>query len=294
MRLASLLLLCVALPAMGQSLAPSVPTKVLVTITDKSGYPPEVDLRDRLEIREDHILQKIDSILPASEMPIHVAIFMDESGRFATYKNQEQSAINTFLGHFVRNGVDKPYLLAFGKGASSMNSIRDYSDYKAARSNNRVASGEAVLDGMKTFVDALNKSFGEKFPDRRAVIIFSNGGAEISLDELPRLLDYAVANHLTIYEVDTDWAQRSGFSGSTIRDLIENTGGTIELPGNVAQFGDALNAMGANIRNQYEITYETTHPDGKLHALSVRALDKNLIVRAPEKHMSPIPSTAVQ
>ncbi|MGZ4790135.1 MAG: hypothetical protein ACXVZX_16570 [Terriglobales bacterium] len=222
-------LLCFGLSAAAQVPA-SAPTKILVTITEKSGYPPEVELKDRIEVREDKILQKIDSIQPASAIPIHVAIFMDESGRFSQYKNDEKKAVDVFLQHFVRTGVDKPYLLSFGQGVSSMNSIRDYADYRAARSNNQVGSAEAILAGMASFVNALNQSFGEKFPDRRAVIIFSNGGAEVSLDELPRVRGYAVANRITVFEVDTDWSQRSGFSRSAIRDLIEDTGGTIERP----------------------------------------------------------------
>ncbi|HVZ17025.1 MAG TPA: hypothetical protein VG897_07905, partial [Terriglobales bacterium] len=263
------ILLCFVLPGFGQAPV-SAPTKVLVTITDKSGYPPEVELKDRIEIREDKILQKIESVLPASAVPIHVAIFMDESGRFAQYKNDEKKAVDVFLQHFVRNGVDKPYLLSFGQGATSMNSIRDYADYRAARNNNRVAAGENLLAGMVAFVNTLNQSFGEKFPDRRAVIIFSNGGAQVSIDELPRVRDYAVANRIAVFEVDTDRSQR--FSQSTIRDIVEDTGGTIERPNNVAQFGDALNQMGKNISDQYEVTYDSTHPDGKMHSISIRSL----------------------
>lgn len=266
----------------------AVPTRVLVTITDKSGYPPEVDLKDRLGVREDNILQKIDDVKPAADIPIHLAIFMDESGRFAQYKNDEQQAATAFLERFVRKGVDKPYMLAFGQGTSSMNSIHDYADYKAARSNINVASGEAILDGMQAFVGAVNKQFGEKFPDRRAVIIFSNGGAQVSVDELERLRNYALANRITLYEVDTDWTQRANYFGSATSELIESTGGSIERPNNVKQFADSLNQMGAHIRNQYEVTYETTHPDGKLHSLKIRALDKNLVVQGPTSHLSPL------
>ncbi|MGZ4790136.1 MAG: hypothetical protein ACXVZX_16575 [Terriglobales bacterium] len=45
--------------------------------------------------------------------------------------------------------------------------------------------------------------------------------------------------------------------------------------------------MGKDISDQYEVTYDSTHPDGKEHYIAVRGLDESLVVRGPERHVTP-------
>lgn len=259
--------------------------QVLVSITNKAGYPPEVELRERLQVTADKQLAKIVSVEPASDLPVHIAILIDRSGRTQTYKHQEDEQARAFLTRFVRNERDKPFMLDFAGGQPSLTSVRDYADFQAAISRRSNLSGGNVLNALKSYVGELESSFGEKFPARRSAVIFSNGGATIGKDFLPQLRQYALSNRLTVFILDTDWTWRiHGFeqiSTGINRELAEDTGGTWDEPHSTGQYTDALNRVGAVIRNQYVVTFETQKADSKLHSLEVRALDPSLVLHAP-------------
>lgn len=269
--------------------------KVLVSITNKEGYPPEIELKDRLQIMQDKQLAKIVSVEPASDLPVYIAVMIDRSGRLTQQVNQEQQASTAFLDRFVRPGVDRPFMMNVAEGAPNITSVRDYADFRAAVSRRRNLSGDSVLNGLKSYVGTVGKMYGEKFPARRAVILFSNGGTQIGQDFLPKLREYVIANKITMFVVNTDWTWRFFGMNSTglLQEFAEDTGGTYEDPTtsnsrtvNLQELPDILNHMGAVIRNQQEITFESNKSDGKLHSLNVQALDASLVLHAPRYILS--------
>jgi len=73
-----------------------------------------------------------------------------------------------------------------------------------------------------------------------------------------------------------------------VQEFAEDTGGTFEDPSrsnsrnvDTRELADILNHMGAVIRNQNELTFETAKADGKMHSLNIRALDTSLVLHAP-------------
>jgi len=280
----------IAMAEQGSSL-----TKVLVSITNKEGYPPEVELKDRLQVMQDKQLVKVVSVEPASDQPVYIAVMIDRSGRLTQQVNQEQQASTAFLDRFVRPGVDRPFMMNVAEGAPNITSVHDYADFKAAMSRRRNVSGDSILNGLKSYIETVGKIFGEKFPARRAVILFSNGGTQIGQDFLPKLREYVIANKITMFVVNTDWTWRFFGMNSTglLQEFAEDTGGTYEDPTtsnsrtvNLQELPDILNHMGAVIRSQQEITFESNKADNKLHSLNVQALDTSLVLHAPRYTMA--------
>jgi hypothetical protein len=293
-RLLGKVLLLLLFTGIGAAQQPVVTGKVLVSITNKAGYPPEVELRDRLQVALDKQPAKILSLESASDLPVHIAVIIDRSGPPSQLRNQEQQAATAFLNRFVRPGVDRPFMLDVATGAPNLTSVRDYAEFRAAVSRRRNVSGDSVLEGLQSYVQTLGKMYGENFPGRRAVILFANGGTQIGQDFLPKLREYVIINKITVFVINTDWTWRYfGMNSSGLmQEFAEDTGGTYEDPTtsttrtvNLQQLPDILNHVGALIRNQQEITFENAKPDGKLHSLNVQSMDATLVLHAPHYYI---------
>jgi hypothetical protein len=274
--------------------APAGPiSSVLVSITNKAGYPPEVEMRDRLQVTANKQLAKVVSAEPAFDMQVHVAVLIDKSGRPTQLVQREQEAATAFLNRFARPDTDKTFMMDLAQGQPNLTTFRDYTDVQAALSRRSNVAGDVVLEGLKSYVEEVEKRYGTKFPARRAVILFSNGGTQIGQDLLPKVREYAIRNRIALFVVNTDWTWRvlGTNSPSLMKELAEDTGGTFEeppggatqrAPVNDKQFPDILNHMGAVIRNQYELKYQMFKTESKIYPLDVRALDAGLVLHGPK------------
>jgi hypothetical protein len=268
--------------------------KVLVSITDKQGYAPEIELRDRLQITLDKQSVKVVSVKPATDLPVHIAIMIDKSGRTTQLINQEQEAATAFLNRFARPELDRPFTMNVAEGAPNMTTSRNYADFRAALSRHGNLSGESVINGLKSYMETVTKMYGEKFPARRAAILFSNGGTQVGQDFIPKLREFVISNKITFFIVNTDWTGRyfGMNSAGLLQEIAEDTGGTYEdvtnfnsRSVNLDQLPDILNHLGAVIRNQQEITFEAVNPGDKLHSLNVHTAAPTLVLHAPRYYM---------
>ena len=48
-------------------------------------------------------------------------------------------------------------MISVAKGKPNMSTIRNYADYRAALANRRNLSGDAVLDGLKSYIETVRK-----------------------------------------------------------------------------------------------------------------------------------------
>ncbi len=289
MRFCSLpLLILVALVPFGIAQPRPVST-ALVSITNKAGYPPEVELRERLQVTANRQLAKIDSVEPAGEMQVHIAVLIDRSGRPSVVTTSEQEVATAFLNRFVRPDADHAFMMDVAEGQPNLLATRNYTDYQAAASRRNNVAGDVVLEALKSYVEEVEKRFGTKFPARRAVILFSNGGTQVGRDFLPKIREYLIKNRITLFVVNMDWTWRViGINTAALmKELAEDTGGTFEEPNapgqqaNRAEFNDILNHMGAVIRNQFVVSYEPQASAPEVYSLDVRALDPGLVLHAP-------------
>lgn len=291
--LAFVIVVLLAAAAMAQ---PQPASTVLVTVTNKAGYPPEVELRERLQVTANKQLTKLVSVEPAVDLPVHLAVVIDKSGRPSVVTESEQEAATAFLNRFTRS-LDQAFMMNIAEGQPNLLTIRNYADYRAAASRRNNVAGDVVLDGLKAYVDEVEKRYGTKFPARRAVILFSNGGTQIGQDFLPKIREFVIRNRITLFVVNMDWTWRViGINTAALmKELAEDSGGTFEEPNavgqqaNRAEFADILNHMGAVIRNQFAVTYEPLAPVPKLYPLDVRALDAGLVLHAPRYAVSAKP-----
>src|SRR3954470_4872740 len=126
-----LLLFALASMAMAQQATPST---VLVSITDKAGYPPEEELRERLQVTAGKQLAKVVSVEPAFDMQVHIAVLIDKSGRPSIVTASEQEAATGFLNRFARPNIDRAFMMNVAEGQPNLLTIRNYADYRAAAS----------------------------------------------------------------------------------------------------------------------------------------------------------------
>src|SRR3954471_7285712 len=147
----TLLLLIVAAISSAQEPAAGPTTSVLVSITNKEGYPPEVEMRDRLQVTADKQLAKVVSAEPAIEMPVHVAVLIDKSGRPTQLVQREQEAATAFLNRFARPETDRAFMMDVAQGQPNLTTIRNSTDLRAALSRRSNVAGDVVLDGLKSY-----------------------------------------------------------------------------------------------------------------------------------------------
>lgn len=251
------------------------------TVTDRYGRLIPGLRQEDFSVEEDGKKQDILHFSSDNQLPLTLAILVDESPSVETVFDEEKRTVVKFLNSNL-GSADLALLIGFDESVTLM---QDFTEDRR-----RLAAG---LRGLKIGVgtalyDAVYLAAHEKLQHeagRKAIILISDGDDTASK---LRFSDALVAVHgsdAVVYSIfnrsadsDSDYDADPG----TLRKLSKDTGGEMFALEKNSDFDVILAKIGQSLRSQYSIGYRSTNAahDGKFRRIRIAANDHSLKVRA--------------
>jgi VWFA-related protein len=261
-----------------------VQVPLLVTVTDSAGRLIGELNKDSFRIYEGSRLQRIDSFSRDSNLPLSIALLIDQSSSAVDKLEFERTAAREFFANTVKSGKDRAMLIGF---ASDSNMLSDFTDdpAKFAMGLERLEAGggTAIYDAL--FLAAQQKLAREEGERRKVIILISDGDDTASRYTLPQALTTVQKNDVLIYAISinrlagvkSDERERGD---KAIRQMVDETGGRAYYPTKISELSAEFKKIEEELRSQYVLAYTPTNPfDGTYRKLRVDMVDKKLKAR---------------
>jgi Ca-activated chloride channel homolog len=246
------------------------------TVRDRGGHLVS-DLRERdFEVYEDRVQQSI-RLFRHEDIPVTVGLVIDHSGSMGPKLPHVIEAARTFARS--SNPEDRMFVVNFNEkvtlGLPDAKSFTNSADELeqaiwATRASGQTALYDAVVEGL-----ARSTAGG---PQKKVLIVISDGGDNASAHSLPEVLKSASQSSAAIYTVGIFDEEDSDRNPDVLRRLARATGGEAFFPNRIPEVVAVCERIARDIRNQYTIGYvsSSSAPPGALRAIRVAA-------RAPGK-----------
>ena len=276
---------------------PARPVTVPVTIRVRESKPErEVQVVDFM-VREDSEMQDILSIRRPTEVPITLALLIQDD--LVSSVATDARKLADFIAHlpigsrvmvgYIRSGsldVRRKFTNELQKAAS------------AVRPPLSLASA-APFNPYVEIIEAL-KRFDSQPAGRRAIIVVSDGldiargidsaSPSQSLD-LEQAIREAQRRAVPVYSIYAPSAALDlggnqllvGYAQSSLQNLSDDTGGRAYFQGTGApvSFEPYLKEIDTSLSRQLAVTYLSTHPGKGFHRLDIKSVDRNVELRHP-------------
>lgn len=284
--------------APGQISTVTVNVRLPISVSDSKTGRFVVDLKQQdFEILEDREVQKIESFLPQTEMPLDIAVLMDTSNSVKPKLKFEKDAAVSFLQTMLTSRRDRALFATFDSQIELHQDFTNRLDLLTRAIDKVKAQGETRL------YDAVYQVCEEKMfaspGRRRAIVIISDGEDTISEKELRDAIDIAQRSETVIFVISTKAGGFFGVQAGTvdrqedkdIKRLAEDTGGRAFFTAEVIELERSFTRIAIELRSQYILSYSPVNEkfDGKFRTIEVRLPNhKDYRIRA-KKGYSAIP-----
>lgn len=282
----------------GQISTVTVNVRLPITVSDSKTSRFVVDLKQQdFEILEDREVQKIESFLSQTELPLDIAVLMDTSNSVKPKLKFEKDAAVSFLQTMLTSRRDRALFATFDSQVELHQDFTNRLDLLTKSIDRVKAQGETRL------YDAVYQICEEKMSAltgrRRAIVIISDGEDTISEKELGEAIDIAQRTETVIFVISTKAGGFFGVQAGTvdrqedkdIKRLAEDTGGRAFFTAEVIELERSFTRIAIELRSQYILSYSPTNErfDGKFRTIEVRLPNyKNYRIRA-KKGYSALP-----
>jgi Ca-activated chloride channel family protein len=232
---------------------------------------------DQFEVMEDGRRQKV-AFFTETGTALNVAIVIDSSGSMDTAIATAQEAASAFA-HNLRPG-DRGAVIDFDT------QVRILQPFTGDVEQLDRAIRSTVADGRTALYDAVHAALGEldalpapdpEKPDRRAIVLLSDGEDTSSRIEFNELLALANRSATAIYTVglserDDDGRPIRIQAEFALRQLALQTGGRAFFPTHARQLPAVYHAISAELASQYSLAYASSNKrrDGQWRSISIR------------------------
>lgn len=265
--------------APGQISSVTVNVRLPITVSDSKTGRFIVDLKQQdFEILEDNEIQKIESFLPQTELPLDIAVLMDTSNSVKPKLKFEKDAAVSFLQTMLTSRRDRALFATFDSQIELHQDFTNRLDLLTKAIDSVKAQGETRL------YDAVYQVCEEKMTAspgrRRAIVIISDGEDTISEKELKDAIDLAQRTETVVFVISTKAGGFFGVQAGTvdrqedkdIKRLAEDTGGRAFFTAAVIELERSFTRIAIELRSQYIISYSPSNErfDGKFRTIEVR------------------------
>ncbi len=222
-----------------------------VVVTDRKGHFVPGLNADDFRVLELGVPQEL-SFFTASRTPVTVVVLLDGSASVRSNMRSVQKAANRFIEKLAR---DDRALIGFF--------------------HERVVFGPRFTDDMKEhsamikrmrpqrsthLYDALVESFEklEPVPNRKALLVFSDGEDQGSRTSMQSALEAARRSHASVYSVGLlGWSADDGMHTNQrlLEEIARSTGGRAFFPRNDKEMRKAFDRVRAELHSQYRMGY---------------------------------------
>jgi VWFA-related protein len=256
-----------------------VQVPLLVTVTDNKGQLVTTLNRESFRLYEGSRLQKIDAFSRETNVPLSIALLVDQSSSTIDQLEFERAAAMDFFNNTVKRGKDRAMIIGFASNAEELVDFTD-SPEKFADGLRKLSAGggTAVYDTL--FVAAREKLAREDGERRKVIILISDGDDTASRYSLTQALTTVQKNDAIIYAIsvnrttDTKNADRER-GDKAIRQMVDETGGRAYFPTKLSDLTAEFKKIEDELRSQYSLSYTPANPfDGTYRKLRVDMADK--------------------
>ena len=286
----------------GQISTVTVNVRLPISVSDSKTGRFIVDLKQAdFEVLEDKEVQRIESFLPQTELPLDIAVLMDTSNSVKPKLKFEKDAAVSFLQTMLTSRRDRALFATFDSQVELHQDFTNRLDLLTRAIDKVKAQGETRL------YDAIYQVCEEKMfaspGRRRAMVIISDGDDTISEKELKDAIDLAQRSETVVFVISTKAGGFFGVQAGTvdrkedkeIKRLAEETGGRAFFTAEVIELERSFTRIANELRSQYIISYSPSNEkfDGKFREIEVRLPNhKDYRIRA-KKGYAAIPPRSV-
>ena len=241
-----------------------------VTVTDGKGRHVSGLTRADFAVSEDGRPQEI-TLFSAEDLPATVGLIVDNSGSMLDKNRQVAEAALAFVGAshpedelFVVNFNEKVY---FGL-PPTVPFTRSAFQLRAALQT--VPTGlTALYDALAAGIEHLDMGSRQ----RKALVVFSDGGDNASKRPLDEVLQAARRSSATIYTIGFYDDTNRDRNPRALRQIASLSGGRAYFPRSLDDMDQVWREIAGGIRSQYTISYQSTNPakDGMFRKVRIAA-----------------------
>lgn len=237
-------------------------------VTDKTNKSVNTFRKEDVRVLEDKIEQTVVSLEP-DERAANLALVIDSSGSLRTLMPSVIEAAGQIITQ--RRTADEFFIESF-VSSDKITRIQDFTGDTNILINAlrliRIEGGQsAVLDGIYVAAAYLVKQ--TKTPVRRRVLVLVTDGEDRnSRTRLNELLKYLRVENIQVFaiglttdlETDSGLAQKSprDKAEKLLRSIAEESGGLAFFPKNEKEVINAADLIGAALRAQFHLTYQSS------------------------------------
>jgi VWFA-related protein len=241
------------------------------TVVDSHNMPVAGMSEGEFKVYEDGVLQQIKTF-SHEDIPVTVGILIDNSGSMMPKRNDVIAAALAFAR--ASNPQDQIFVVDFNDhvtfGLPANIPFTDRQEQLQQALSGIAAIGQTSLyDGIIAGLDHLKQ--GNR--DRKALILISDGGDNVSKHTLTQVIDMARHSSAIIYAIGIFDEQDGDQNPAVLKRLTKETGGEAFFPESSKETTSICEEIARDIRNQYTLTYVPANPsqDGRYRAVTVKA-----------------------
>ncbi len=238
--------------------------ELYASITDRSGEPVTDLDRQEVVVEEDGERQEIVRLERVEDLPIHVAVLIDNSASMRGALDTTRSAALGFLQQAIAE-QDRAAVITFNRFPTV--SVKATSDLRALggglaglTAEGQTALYDSVMFGLYYFAGVSGQ---------RALLVLSDGKDEVSRFSASETLEYARRAGVTVYTIGLGL---QGNERGFLRSVAEVTGGRSFFVRSQEQLALIYAEIERDLRSQYLIAYQSsnTRDDGRFRRVQVR------------------------
>jgi VWFA-related protein len=248
--------------------------------------------KEDFKVIEDKQSQEITAFVQETQVPLRIGLMIDTSNSIRDRFAFEQRAAADFLRALLRPEKDLAFLASFDSTAELVQDFTgDLDKLVEAVESLRPGGGTALYDAI--FYGSRDRLL-EGAPDlgsyRRSMVILSDGEDNQSRYSRLQALEVAQRAEVTIYTISTNIRGIRMPGDRVLTQFAEETGGRYFQPSNPTDLDAAFEAINAELRSQYSISYRPTTPrDGKYHEIEIDPQKRGMRVRARKGYFATVP-----
>jgi VWFA-related protein len=263
---------------------------LMVSVTDNKGKLITALTKEDFKIYEDDKLQTIRSFSRDADLPLSIALLVDQSGSIIEHVKFEQAAATDFFFNTIKRKKDRATVIGFDSTVNLLsNDTEDgFTDEpeRLADAVRRIKAGggTAVFDAV--YVSAQKMLAREKGDRRKLIILISDGEDTASRLSMTEAVEMAQRHDTAIYTISTNRTSDTKSSAKVkgddvLQKMVDETGGKAYFPLKLDDLAGDFQKIGEELRSQYVISYAPTNQnlDGTYRKIRVEMADKKYKVR---------------
>ncbi|MGD0133385.1 MAG: VWA domain-containing protein [Bryobacteraceae bacterium] len=269
---------------------------ILATVRTKSGQLVNDLTKDDFALLENKRPEDIRYFSRESDLPLTIGLMVDTSMSQARVLEKERSASFQFVDQVLREGKDKVFVTQFDMAVmtrqqptSSRRDLEQSLPYVDTPSKNEL---QAQRGGGTLLFDAVVKASREimsTLPNRKAMIILSDGGDNGSDETLTSAIEAAQRADTLIYSIlfaDPAYGGGGGEGRSWMERLAKETGGSFFEVSKKHGIGEIYGIIEQELRSQYNLGFVSDQPVriSEFRTLQLTAKRKDLVVQARDRY----------